>query len=484
MKSAGFMLLWRNQFVAILPQLGVAFVLVLAFTATYLRNAPLPWPWMEVIRAEIRGACEYPHGQWMTVGLVALYLFGFTSLRWLQVRSHADRFRIRTRIVLVAALAGWATVRYALNYGTAARSTDLLVLLTALAAGQSTAFLLDWEEFAGHQRSVTELKLKLLRLLAVLIVLGSLIHPAASREFQYRGNTRWVGLWENPNHFGVLMAVGLVLNLGLLNHAWRGLRYFGHESYRSVQWGVRCAVVVWSFGSLATGTGLIFSYSRGAWLGAVVGVGWLCWRKLHGATEPYPRFRLRLVLFRRCVPMLTLLALSLGAIGFWSLRHTEVPLLRRGFTVGNPNDFSWRNRVATWPGTLELMARKPLTGWGWNRPVTLYEQGIQPVWLSESGAITQNDYCILGITLGVPALSAFLLWTWLAWQPAASDSSSPLCSMCSPRINYNLSFLHAALLPLLVSFAVDAGLFKLAIVVPFCILTEIMSDSTRCIDSG
>ena len=131
--------------------------------------------------------------------------------------------------------------------------------------------------------------------------------------------------------------------------------------------------------------------------------------------------------------------------------------------MGNPNDFSWRNRVATWPGTLEVMARKPLTGWGWNSPVAVYEHGHQPVWLSEVWAITLNDYFMLGMTLGVPALWAFLLWIWLAWQPATVDIPSQLSTCLLP---------YAALLPLLLGFALEGGLFKVAVAVPFCVLTN------------
>lgn len=182
--------------------------------------------------------------------------------------------------------------------------------------------------------------------------------------------------------------------------------------------------------------------------------------------------RPRLLLFRRCVPALALLALALGVLRFWSLRHTDLPLLRRVFTVGNPNDFSWRNRVATWPGALEVMARQPLTGWGWNRPVPVYEHGHRPVWLRASAALTLNDYCMLGMTLGVPSLWAFLLWLWLAWQPTARSlpaiGNASLSTGLLPR---------AALLPLLLGFVLDGELFKLAVAVPFCFLVELATDS-------
>lgn len=474
-----------RHLVSFLPRLVVASVIVFALTATYIRNAPLPWAWMETVRSEARGACDHPDVQWMTVALVALYFFGFAALRWLQVRSQPSKVRVRTRLVLVVVFSGWALASYALNYDTAVRSTDLLVLLTALAAGQGVAFWLGWEGSAG--RSTDWFRPDLLCVLAVLLALAGLAHPAASREFQYRGQTRWVGLWENPNIFGVLMALGVVLAAGLLLlHRVGGIRAspsFPPSGEKGRGEGERVPGValpvfrsrvppwlspaIWLACLASCATGLLFSYSRGAWLGAALGLGWLGWSILRSATEPPPPPCPRLLLLRRCAPGLLLLALSLGVIAFWSLRHTEIPLLRRVFTVGNPNDFSWRNRVATWPGAIEVMARKPATGWGWNRPAAVYEYGHQPVWLSEGAAITLNDYLMLGMTLGGLVFWAFLLWVWLAWHTATLTVTQ------TPNFQLPICLLQAALLPLLLGFALDGGLFKLAVAVPFCVLMEL-----------
>ncbi len=458
MSRTDFIRLWKCL-VGVLPHLLVASVLVFALTATYLRSALLPWPWLDMARTEIRGACEHPDAQWMTVALVALYLFSFAGLRWLQVGSLLNRVRIRTRLVLMLMFAGWAIVSYTLNYRTAAGSTDLLVLLTALAVGQGVAFFLEREESTGRSRA--DLKSNLFRLIAVLLALASLVHPAASREFQDRGQTRWVGLWENPNNFGALMAMGIVLATGLLIASlaacWGKTR--STTAFR-IRFLPQLSAAVWLACFASCATGLLFSYSRGAWLGAALGLGLLGWRSLCSVTEPSSPPRLRLLLFRRCAPALVLLALSLGVIAFWSLRHTEIPLLRRVFTVGNINDFSWRNRVATWPGALQVIARKPIAGWGWNRPVAVFDHGHQPAWLSESAAITLNDYFMIGMTLGVPTLLAFLLWIRLVWQPADFPSSPA-------------SLPHAALLPLLLSFGFDGGLFNLALAVPFSVMLEL-----------
>lgn len=467
-----------RRLVTLLPHLLMTGVLTFALTATYLGDATLPWHWMVMIRAEIKGACEHPDVQWMTVVLVALYFIGFAALHWLQVRIHPYKFRLRTRLVLIVALVGWGIASYALDYRTAAGSDDALVLLTMLAVGQSVAFWLGWEDSARF--SMDGLRLSLLRLLAVLLAFASLVHPTAIGEFQYRGEARWVGLWQNPNSFGVLMAVGFVLNLGLLIEAWRGFwaaKQAGGSDFHSSD---ICASAVWLLGSVASGTGLLFSYSRGGWVGAVVGIGWLGWRTLCGTTkEP---FALRLLLLRRCAPALALIALSLGLIAFWSQRHTEIPLLRRILTVGNPNDFSWRNRVDTWPGALELLARRPLTGWGWNCPLIAYDHGHKPVWLSEAGAIALNEYLMLGMTLGVPVIWAFLIWIRLAWRLNVLLPNSPPNTTPSSLLGFQpllTALPRAALLPMLIGFIFDGGLSKLAIAVPFCVLLELSVESDR-----
>lgn len=64
-------------------------------------------------------------------------------------------------------------------------------------------------EFAQRMRVV-------ILVLLALLAASALWQPEATRQFQYRGIPRWNGAWDNPNLYGLLMAVGVVLAVGLL----------------------------------------------------------------------------------------------------------------------------------------------------------------------------------------------------------------------------------------------------------------------------
>ena len=100
-------------------------------------------------------------------------------------------------------------------------------------------------------------------------------------EFQYRGQRRWTGVWDNPNTYGVLMGVGAVLAAGLLVASYR-LQVAGLHSPRSRVWRIsrfhKLNVLALFAASGLCGFGLLKSYSRGAWLGTAVGIGFLLWK--------------------------------------------------------------------------------------------------------------------------------------------------------------------------------------------------------------
>jgi hypothetical protein len=146
--------------------------------------------------------------------------------------------------------------------------------------------------------------------------------------------------------------------------------------------------------------------------------------------------------------------------------------------VGNMNDFSWRNRVASWPGALEAISRKPLVGWGWGRPANVFEHGHKPVALSEGGAVTLNNYLMVGMMLGAPALIALVSWLWLGWrtEDVERPTAGPPIEMEPVR-----RICQAALIPCAVGMGLDGVLFKAAVAVPMFILIE-LGASTR--DSG
>jgi O-antigen ligase len=157
-------------------------------------------------------------------------------------------------------------------------------------------------------------------------------------------------------------------------------------------------------------------------------------------------------------------------LGFWNLRETQGLVGRRAYSVANENDFSWRKRLAGYEGALMMMADRPWFGFGWNQPERVYDALYRPAKVDEGMAIQLNDYLMLGMTLGVPALFCFGVYLWLSlagrlpiangrWQMGEGERVNAIC--------------RAGALVLLVGFWFDGGLFKLATGATFWILLEL-----------
>jgi hypothetical protein len=171
-----------------------------------------------------------------------------------------------------------------------------------------------------------------------------------------------------------------------------------------------------------------------------------------------------------------------GFLAFWSFRDTERLVARRAFSVGNVNDFSWRNRVAAYEGSLQLMASKPWLGFGWNQADRVYEQFYHNPQVAEGAAIQLNDYFTLGTTLGLPALLCFVMFVGLALTgPRTIDYgllTTEYRSLITDHVPLTNDFwlkttCHAGAVVLLVGFWFDGGLFKLATASTFWILLEL-----------
>lgn len=450
---------WGERVKAGLP-FGVAWlVLAGALLAYPMSQHPVGWGWLETVRLESVAAFQHRETQWLAAVCAGIYFVGFLYLRHLVTGRSVRR---SPRSVLILIFVGWAAWVYARDYPASATRSDFLTLLAALGAGQGVAFWIAWEARRSLPRDVGVF---VLGTLVVMLAGATLLHPDAGMAYQYRGAARWKGLWDNPNTFGVLMAVGLVLAVGLMLRA----AAVKAEAGRVRRWGIASW---WGLCALATGVGLLKSFSRGAWLGAALGLGWLGWQWLRTKTGFTTKTHTGWRLVRACAPAWLLALAAAGVLAFWGFRHTETPLVRRVFTVGNANDLSWRNRVATWPGALEVMARRPLVGWGWGKPATVFEQGHKPLTLSEGGAVTLNDYLMLGMTLGMPALLIFVGWIWLGWRGG-------LTKLCAPDSAGGgcMIPLHclAGLLPCVLALALDGALFKVAVAVPLFVLLEIGS---------
>ena len=193
---------------------------------------------------------------------------------------------------------------------------------------------------------------------------------------------------------------------------------------------------------------------------------------------------------RRHWVALGVICVSVGVLAFWGFRHSQGVVARRVYSVVNANDFSWRKRVATYEGALQMMAERPWFGLGWNQPERVYSTFYCPAKVDEGMAIQLNDYLMLGMTLGVPALICFGVYVGLSLRGSLkSKVRSPksevqrLAGVGEPTSDFRLKTLdwavvcRAGAVVLLVGFWFDGGLFKLATGATFWILLELGRES-------
>jgi hypothetical protein len=199
------------------------------------------------------------------------------------------------------------------------------------------------------------------------------------------------------------------------------------------------------------------------------------------------------------------IVLSVVILLFWQFRFTEWRPAQRIFSIANINDFSWRNRVAAWEGATRMMIDRPLIGFGWGQAESAYGRSYCPPQLNESMAIQMNDFLMLGISAGAPALICFVIYIWLNLKPnrvaaevtrLKSDMNQMLLTSsptnqktevrdrrdARPKLDFaspvtrHLSLqaiCRAGAIVLLVGFGFDGGLFKLSVGPVFWMLMEL-----------
>lgn len=455
---------------------GVALLLVLG--ARYIRHLsyrPGPLQDVAVCVVDLVDSREY---QWMLAVGIGLYFatFAFFYATWQRRAAGAAGVGAAPRRywpgVLLGLVLAWAGVLYARSYITSYQRTDFLTLLTGATVGQAVAWVRLRRAAIGAFSSFSE---EILWLLISIAALAAVFHPDMGVAYQYRGHGRWTGPYSNPNSFGLVMGMGVVLAVGCAMQRRMEGEGGGKgkaEHGASTRWrrGVVAFMIV---GAGLMGMGLVKSYSRGAWAGALCGLGYLVylggrqwrarWQYQSGVVGP-PRW---LELMAGGV----VLSCGLLVLTFLNLRYVEQHLIRRALSVGNINDFSWRNRATTSLGALQVIANNPLSGIGWDRYKTTYDGWYRPRTLTETAAIELDDYLILGMTLGLPALaclfgyvSSRFLSGHRAWLDKTGSHSSA---------DWQMAVCRAGFLVLLVGFVPETGLFHLALGAPFWILLEL-----------
>ena len=232
------------------------------------------------------------------------------------------------------------------------------------------------------------------------------------------------GSFSQPNPFGGFLGLTLPIALSLAIWAWG-------EFLRGQ--GGRRAPLGWSlFYTTATGVivaGLLASWSRGAWLGAAVGV------------------MIVLVLRSRTAAMLTgvaaLLVLGVILLGAFSPEVIPEPVAARmqdipayfGLTdvLSEPltdDNFSVVERVAHWVAAQRMWELAPWLGVGPGNYAVRYAEVRLPKWEEPLGHAHNIYLNVLGET-GLVGLAAYvallvtvIVWTWRRLREAAGQASA------------------------------------------------------------
>jgi O-antigen ligase len=368
------------------------------------------------------------------------------------------------------------------------QSTNVMVFLVGLLLGQIVGFVPKWTEDKSFSFGRITPALIVLFLAATCLIQTSIPHM-----YRYYRQVRWTGLWVNPNTYGLLMGLGVLLALGFVISCFKS-----YVLCPQTIWSRRLKVVVCITAAGVMSDGLLHSYSRGAWLAFICGLSYMAIQAIQISGNPKAIQWVR----RNSVTIAAMLC-ALALLTFWQFRDTEHKIARRAFSISNANDFSLRNRAAAWKGALIMIADKPWFGFGWNQPELMYNSYYRAPIVEGGMAIQLNDYWTLGMTLGLPALLCFLVYTWLSLSRGPSslhfttarqrtesreqmeeDGRQKLGAMIekseirNPKseiteMDWLQTICRASVIVLLVGFWFDGGLFKLALAVPFWILIEL-----------
>jgi O-antigen ligase len=456
-------------------------------------NFPGIGDFLRDIAFQIDVVCSNRGTQWMMYACLAVYfvlsivptafIYGVRPIRW---------------SVLLLIFFAISTVQYIAAHHRPGGSKEALILLAGATVGRIAVVYSNRSATRDAAPSFSHL---LVGVLLLLLLLASITASASPYVYTYHNFTRWTGPWNNPNVYGLLMGTCFVLSSGFMIEHWHS--HFSEVRLAITDWKVKIGkyliLFFWLLVIICTGRGLFHSFSRGAWIATLFSLGYLSKlrfdrRRVHRKEENGKRetkngtvlcFRLK----TKLVP-LSVIFISMAAIAFWQFRFTEWKPAKRLFSVVNINDFSWRNRVTAWEGAVQMMADKPWIGYGWGTAESAYEGKYRPQNLDDGAAIQMNDYFMLGISVGVPALACFLVYVGLSLRSPSANVELQTDGQVTrgrefenevggegrreqPNLDWLQATCRAGAIVLLVGFFFDGGLFKLATGSVFWILLEL-----------
>jgi O-antigen ligase len=238
------------------------------------------------------------------------------------------------------------------------------------------------------------------RLLAGIAGASAVVGALAAAEMQgfymptWRGvyGARAVSTLGNPDAIAALAAIAIPLTLGLLHSA------------RS--WGAR---VVWGVAFSAQIGGLYYSFGRGGWLGTLVGVA---------------IFYVLVVIFepgrRRWAAIgqgILVIALAASVLTGLTAMQPEAARdgIRRMYAAEDVKTGTAGTRLEVWGGTLGLIGRRPVAGWGEDTFMATFARvrSLRLLQLEDYHRYfdrPHNLWLYLAYAGGVPALVLYLMF--------------------------------------------------------------------------
>ncbi|MBA4146772.1 MAG: monofunctional biosynthetic peptidoglycan transglycosylase [Verrucomicrobia bacterium] len=402
-------------------------------------------------------AFEDPDTQWLFVVFCVSYFVVLSALFRPSQKSAILGWTLGE--LWIAGLLLGVLIPYASNYSNASQSTDALIVVAGLCIGRATivvAQLITRSGYASMQAIV-------LALLMVFLVAACLGHGQSGDVYHYQGQPRWTGPWRNPNTCGLLMGVGFALSLGLLLRGRRPKSAVLEERLETIV--ILAAIVIF-------GICLTITFSRGAWVGTFCAVIYLCIKRLSSSTISIVPGRERM---HRNGLICCILVVGIGVAG-WSGTRLLTPdsrLEKRLQSFTNINDFSWRNRVSTWVGMLQMISDRPVSGFGWKEMEGSYIDYYRPVGLNDGLAVRVNNYLGAAASAGIALLACLVGYICISWPGNRHPSDLKVKSGTFwGREDWLLVVVQAGAIVFVVGFWFDGGLFQMATAVPFWLLLQ------------
>ena len=237
---------------------GVAaiFLFAVLLTAEYCSQSPGS---QGTINRQFNAAFRDPATQWLILLALAGYFILFCVLGH-RLSPPGKWRRLGNPDLWLFALVTLALLRFAFsNREGGGGFAYVSTFIAGIVFGKAVSTLIRWrsDRFARNTAWLAGL--------FVFLSAGAVfLQPGRGMIYHYHDIVRWVGIWRNPNYYGLMMGAGLVLATGIGVRTWRMVN--GKRQ-------IRIIVCLCLAAALLTGFGVFKSYSRGSWLGVLIGLG-------------------------------------------------------------------------------------------------------------------------------------------------------------------------------------------------------------------